>query len=101
MSREAARCAFWLSFSLMLRGQMAQAAGWLTRSERLIQEVGKECAASGYVLVPRFLGALEAGDPAAARDLAARAAEVGDRVGDADLWALATLGHGQALIALA
>ena len=35
-----------------------------------------------------------------ARDLAARAAEIGDRLGDSDLWALATLGHGQALIAI-
>jgi DNA-binding CsgD family transcriptional regulator len=97
--REAARCAFWLSFILMLRGQMAHAAGWLTRTERLIKEVGEDCPASGYVLVPRFLGALQQGDPSTARELAARAAEVGDRFGDADLRALGTLGHGQALIA--
>ncbi len=96
---EAARCAFWLAFILMLRGQTAHGAGWLTRTERLIQKVGEDCPASGYVLVPRFLGALEQGDPSAARDLAARAAEAGDRFDDADLRALGTLGHGQALIA--
>jgi DNA-binding CsgD family transcriptional regulator len=97
---EAARCAFWLSFILMLRGQTARAAGWLNRSERLIDEIGGECPASGYVLVPRFLGALEHGDPTTACDLATRAAEVGNRLGDADLRALGTLGHGQALIAM-
>ena len=37
---ESARCAFWLSLILMLRGQTAQAAGWLTRTERLIARVG-------------------------------------------------------------
>ena len=97
---EAARYAFWLAFILMLRGQMAHAAGWLTRSDRLIQQLGEDCPASGYVLVPRFLGALEEGDPSGACDLAARAAEVGDRFGDADLRALGTLGHGQSLIAM-
>ena len=97
---EAARCAFWLAFILMLRGQMAHAAGWLTRSDRLIQQLGEDCPASGYVLVPRFLGALEEGDPSGACDLAVRAAEVGDRFGDADLRALGTLGHGQSLIAM-
>jgi DNA-binding CsgD family transcriptional regulator len=97
---EAARCAFWLSFILMLRGKMAHAAGWLTRTDRLIQTVGEDCPACGYVLVPRFLGALEEGDPSGARDLAARASEIGERFGDADLRALGTLGHGQALIAM-
>ena len=58
---EAARYAFWLAFILMLQGQMAHAAGWLMRSDRLIQKLGEDCPASGYVLVPRFLGALEEG----------------------------------------
>ena len=28
---EAARCAFWLSLCLLLKGQVAQAGGWLSR----------------------------------------------------------------------
>jgi DNA-binding NarL/FixJ family response regulator len=45
------------------------------------------------------LGALEAGDPATARDLALRAASLGTQSHDADLRAFGILGHGQALIA--
>src|SRR5262245_40583087 len=34
-NERAARCAFWLGFGLMLRAEMAPAAGWLGRAERL------------------------------------------------------------------
>lgn len=95
-----ARFTFWLAMSLMLRGQMAQAGGWLGRTERLIEESATECAASGYLLIPGLLGALEGGEPETARDLAVSATEIGARFGDSDLKALATLGHGQALIAM-
>ena len=33
---QAARCAFWLALCLLLRGQMAQAGGWLSRTEGII-----------------------------------------------------------------
>jgi DNA-binding CsgD family transcriptional regulator len=96
-----ARCAFWLGFCLMLRGQMAQAGGWLARAERLIDEATLHCAASGYLLIPEMLGALGAGEPIRARDLAVEATALGNRFEDADLRAFGTLGHGQALIAMA
>lgn len=97
---EAARCAFWLGLCLMLRGQLAQAGGWLARTQSIIDETGGECAASGYLLIPELLGALHGGDAAGARDLAVRAIEIAKRCGDTDLWAFAVLGLGQALIAL-
>jgi tetratricopeptide (TPR) repeat protein len=95
-----ARCAFWLAMCLMLRGQMAQAGGWLTRAERLIEEAKVDCAASGYLLIPGLLGSLDAGEPTTARDLAVQATEIGNRFDDVDLRAFGTLGHGQALIAM-
>ena len=95
----AARRAFWLGLCLMMRGQMAQAGGWLGRAGGLVEEAG-ECAAGGYLLVPALLGALDSGDPATARDLAAQAAALGARLGDHDLRAFGVLGHGQALIAM-
>lgn len=95
-----ARCAFWLGMILMLRGQMAQAGGWLTRAERLTEDAQRDCAAAGYLLIPKLLGALDAGDPTTARDLAVEATELGDRFQEADLRAFGTLGHGQALIAM-
>ena len=95
----AARCAALLALCLLLKGQVARAGGWLARAERMLAEVGLDCAASGYVLIPRLLGALDA-EPSLAADLALRAAEVGRRSADADLRALGVLGHGQALIAM-
>jgi ATP/maltotriose-dependent transcriptional regulator MalT len=97
---ESARCAFWLALCLMMRGRMAQAGGWLGRAESLLADAEIECAASGYLLIPQVLGALDGGDPATARDLAVRATELGKRFDDADLRAFGTLGHGQALIAM-
>jgi DNA-binding CsgD family transcriptional regulator/tetratricopeptide (TPR) repeat protein len=95
----AARCAALLSFCLLLQGQMARAGGWLARAERVLDDAGLDCAASGYVLIPRLLGVLDT-DPSLAADLAVRAAELGKRFGDADLRALGVLSHGQALIAM-
>ena len=95
----AARCAVLLSLCLFLNGQVARAGGWLARAERVLAEAGPDCPASGYVLIPRLLGALGT-EPSLAEDLAVQAAEVGERFGDADLRALGVLGHGQALIAM-
>ncbi len=96
---DAARYAFWMAFCLMLRGQMAQAGGWLGRTERVIADANLDCAASGYLLIPELLGALEE-NPAAARDLAVRATALGERFDEPDLIALAILAHGQALLAM-
>jgi DNA-binding NarL/FixJ family response regulator len=96
---ESARYAFWLGFVLLLRGQTAPASGWLARADALIAQAGSECPASGYVLIPRVLAALDAGDVQHALDLSVRAIEIGNRCHDADLVAFGTLCHGQALIA--
>ena len=95
----AARCMFWLGFVLVMRGQVAQAHGWMARADRLLQEGGVECAAAGFLLVPQFLGALDGGDLPAALQLAIRLGELGRRFDDPDLSAFGTLAHGQALLA--
>ncbi len=97
---EAARYAFWLAFCFIMRGQMAHAGGWLGRAERLVADGKLDCEAAGYLLIPALLGALDAGEHEAARDLAVRATEIGRRFDDADLRAFGTLGHGQALLAI-
>src|SRR5687767_3936855 len=58
----AAQCAAWLAIGLMLRGDMAQAAGWFARAARLLDEVGGDFAARGYLQVPLFLEMLGRGD---------------------------------------
>ena len=58
--------ALWLGVLLLLRGEMARASGWQARAERLVEQVGRECPATGLVLMPGFLQALMGGDPATA-----------------------------------
>ncbi len=95
---DAARCSFWLAFCYMLRGHSAQAGGWLGRAAAMLDD--ELCSASGFVLIPELLRAIDAGEPARARALAGRASDIAAEVGDADLAALARLGDGQACIAL-
>jgi DNA-binding NarL/FixJ family response regulator len=97
---EAARHGFWLGFLLLVVGQQARANGWFSRSSSLVERAGAECSASGYLLIPQGLAALETGDARRAGELGGRAADIGRRFGDADLCAFATLCQGQALIAL-
>ncbi len=96
----AARCAFWLGFGLLSRGEAARGAGWLARAQKLVDEAGPDCAARGYLLVPHGLGCLGDGDPAAALAAFVEAGDLAARFGDQDLLTLARMGRGQALIAL-
>ena len=73
---DAARCSFWLAFCLMMRGQRAQAGGWLGRTQAVIGD-DLDCSAKGFLLIPALLGALESGDATGARQLAVTAAEIG------------------------
>ncbi|SEO84552.1 helix-turn-helix domain-containing protein [Trujillonella endophytica] len=95
---DAARCAFWAAFCSMMRGQMAHAGGWLSRG-RSVLGPDLDCPARGYLLIPGVLAALDADDAAGARGLAVQAGDIASRFQDADLAALSTLGHGQALVA--
>lgn len=95
----AALCAFWLGLSLMLRGEMARAGGWLARAGRLVESRASDCAARGYLLVPAGLHAINNGEPATAHGQFIEAGEIATRCGDKDLLAFALLGQGQALIA--
>ncbi len=96
--RRAARCVFWVAFTLLLQGDVAQASGWLARASRLLEHERRECAEHGFLMLPEVLQAIMMGDYAKASAAAARAAEIGARVGDADLLALALHFHGRALV---
>ncbi len=95
----AARCAFWLGFGLLLRGEVAQAGGWLARGERLVEQAGLDGAGRGLLLLPEFLVTLDGGDHARASELAAELAGIADRVGDPDLLAFGLLVRGQSALA--
>jgi DNA-binding CsgD family transcriptional regulator len=95
-SQRAARCAFWLGFSLLLRGQIGPSTAWITRGERLV--AGHECADRGYFLLPVAEQQLRAGAADHAVATAASAAAIGVRFGDADLTAAARHVQGRAAI---
>jgi DNA-binding CsgD family transcriptional regulator/tetratricopeptide (TPR) repeat protein len=84
----AVRCAFWIGMKLALRGEMGPATGWLGRAQRLLERDGRECVEQGYMLLPVSFQHEVSGDFDGAAATAAAAAEIGERFGDADLFAL-------------
>ena len=96
--QRAAQCAIWIGINLALRGEVGGATGWLGRAQRLLERDGRDCAARGYLLIPVVFEHEAKGDFAAAAATAGEAAEIGQRFGDADLFALATHSQGYMLI---
>jgi DNA-binding CsgD family transcriptional regulator len=94
----AVRCAFWLGFELGLRGEMAPAAGWQARAQRLIDDDGRDCVERGYLMIPAAIQHLYSGEGAGVVETAAQAQKIADRFGDANLTALCQLLTGQGLI---
>ena len=92
----AARCAFWLGLTLLFRGEMGQANGWLVRAQRLVE--GRDCVEHGYLMLPVAERQLGERNEDAAIATACAASEVGDRFGDADLSACARHLLGRAVI---
>ena len=96
--RQAARCVFWVAFTLLLEGDLAPADGWLARARRLLESEQPECAEQGLILLPTAVRCAAAGDFEGAEASAARAAEIGARAGDADLLSLALHFQGRAVL---
>jgi DNA-binding CsgD family transcriptional regulator/tetratricopeptide (TPR) repeat protein len=85
----AVRCAFWLGFRLLMRGETGRATGWLSRAERLLEQEPRDCAERGYVLLPAVERRLQSGDLEGAYDMATDIAAIGERCRDLDLTACA------------
>jgi len=96
-TRPAARSAFWLGFISLVSGEPAQASGWLSRAERLL-DGQPDCVEKGYLLLPVGYRSVHGGDAAVAYEAFVEAAAVGERFGDSDLLTLARQGQGRALI---
>ena len=90
----AARCAFWIGLTLELRGDQAQAGGWIARAERLADEAG-DCVEVGYVRFYAGMGQLETGDVVGAAETLGQATVIAERFGDADLLAFTRMASGQ------
>src|SRR5215470_400781 len=96
-SLRAARCAFWLGFTLLIQGEFAKAGGWLSRAARLL-EGQPDCVDKGYLLLPEAYRLYQAGDAVAAHAKFVQARDSGERFGDKDLVTLALQGQGRSLI---
>lgn len=97
-NRRAVRCAFWLGLRLMFRGEAGRANGWLSRARRLLEREERDCVEHGYLQLTVVDQHLDAGHHEAAYAAAARAAEIGDRFGEADLSTCARHLQGRVLI---
>ncbi|WP_431900009.1 LuxR C-terminal-related transcriptional regulator [Nonomuraea sp. bgisy101] len=95
---QAVRCAFWLSFELLNKGDLARGGGWIARGQRLLDDGLRDCVEQGYLLYGVALRCIFGGDSATAHDTFGSAAEIGERFRDPDLVTLARLGQGRALI---
>lgn len=94
----AIRCAFWLGFILLNKGETARGNGWLSRAWRLLDEGQLECVEKGYLLLPVALRNLSEGAAKEAFDVFDQAGKISEKFHDPDLLALSILGRGQALV---
>jgi ATP/maltotriose-dependent transcriptional regulator MalT len=94
----AARSGFWLAFSLLNNGELAQGGGWADRIRRLLDDADLDCVEQGYVTYCTAFRAIFAGDLAAARDGFVEAGGAAERFGDRQLGTLARVGEGRCLI---
>ena len=96
----AALCTWWIGDYLRFRGDSARATGWFARGHRLLAQVADDCVARGFLMMPTVHKHVSAGDHEAASVVAAQAGEIGARLGDRDLNALAMMEQGHALVRL-
>ncbi len=94
----ALRCAFWIGVTLARRGEAAPAAGWLGRARRLLDREQGDRVERGYLMLPSVFELEARGELDSAAAEAAGAAAIGERLGDADLFALATHQRGCLLV---
>jgi ATP/maltotriose-dependent transcriptional regulator MalT len=95
-SERAARCAFWLAISFLLRGDVGQSNAWTARGHRLVQD--RDCVERGYMLLVDATQLLHDGHAESAHGAATEAAAIGKRCHDADLTAAARHLQGRAFI---
>jgi DNA-binding CsgD family transcriptional regulator len=92
----AVRCAFWIGFRLMFRGEAARSSGWMARAHRLLEREPGECAERGYLMLTAVEEKLRDGDWEAAYVAAQDIVDIGERLADADLVAIARHLQGRA-----
>ncbi len=90
----------WAALILLLRGEMAQAGGWMTRAERIVDELGADVpvAARGMLLIPAAIAAVSTGDAETACQVADQIISIAAAVDEPDLLAFGRLTSAQAAL---
>lgn len=97
-ARGAVRCAFWIGFQLINKGDAAQAGGWFARGHTILEENDSDCVERGYLLIPVALQDLFGGEASTAHRIFGEVSEIGRRFHDRDLITLGGFGGAQSLI---
>ena len=92
----AARCTFWLSLGLFLRGDIGQATAWAARGQQLVED--RDCVERGYLLLSLAEQQIRDGLSDVVETKALTAIGIADCFKDADLAAVARHVHGRLLI---
>jgi tetratricopeptide (TPR) repeat protein len=96
----AVRCAFWLAFGLLDKGELARGGGWIARIQRQLTHGQPDCVEQGYLLFLIALRSIFQGDAATAYATFGDAVKIGERCNDPDLVTWSRNGQGRALIQL-
>jgi DNA-binding CsgD family transcriptional regulator/tetratricopeptide (TPR) repeat protein len=91
-------CAFQLAMIFGNSGELAMAAGWATRAERMLGQVAPDGVEAGYVMFLHVFRHLGEGDFESAAERANATAEIGRRHGERDLVALGLVVAGRMAI---
>ncbi len=94
----AVRSAFFLAMTLMQEGENAIGGGWVSRAQRLLEEVSGDTVGHGYVRMLEMFQRIFSGDFAGVHPLAVEVTDYGQRFDDADLHANGLNAQGRMLI---
>lgn len=97
--RRAALVAIDIGYSFALRGEEAQATGWMGRAVRLL-DAEPDCAEKGYLVYIGFEDAWGANDLDTAMERGHQVHAIGSRFGEPNLCALGVLAQGRVLVKL-
>ncbi len=96
----AIRCAYWLWFAHLNRGEMAQASGWLTRAHEILATAGRTASSGVTCAYPKRSWECSAANQRSAQAAFAEVIEIADGFDDTDLKVFGRLGRGQCLVYL-
>jgi len=97
-ARAAARASFWISLGLLVRRNVAHAAGWMARGVRLLDQSADDCVERGYLCFTEALRYAVERNPVAAERTFGEAVAIAVRFDDRNLMALARHAQGRALV---